>query len=61
MFLIGRINKIHEEFPSVVSRVISTLQDILLYLVNPVMVTQAYKFTRAYMKGLKIKGTKEYK
>ena len=32
MFLIGRINKTHEEVPSVVSRVTST----------PVVVTQAY-------------------
>ena len=45
MFLIGRINKSHEEVPSIVNRVIST----------PVVVTQAY------INELNMKWTKEYK
>ena len=61
MFLIERINKSYEEFPSIVIRVISTLHNILLYYVNLVMVAWAYKFTWAYMIGLDVKWTKEYK
>ena len=45
MFLIGRTNKSHEEFPCIVSRVIST----------PVVVTWDY------ITELIIKWTKEYK
>ena len=45
MFLIGRINKSHEEVPSIVIRVISTLVVI----------------TRAYITKSNIKWTKEYK
>ena len=58
---IERITKSHEEVTSIVIQVISTLRNVLLYYVNPVVVTRAYKFTQSYMTGLNIKWTKEYK